>query len=375
MPESRGRQQAPQARVVIFATSIRNPFVEAWLGVILSAGARAVVLVDAEQGHAPDLPEWLDALAIHTRSSSREVLPWRERVEAALDGVPDTIFYWWGIGLLTNRLPRNAWPDAHTCLCVDTYPNASVPLTEVRERYRGMRELAGVHSVVVTSERMSEMLSTRFRSLRSTPMLPVLSPFPLKSHYAGAPHTPEEEVRPRLCFTGRSDYLFSGSRRMRKDDLGAWLEHLMQNGLSIFVQDPTDVERRIMLERKGFLFYPRVSREGITDGTFAAMLSTFDGNLAYYSVMNATVARRVSTSLSTRFANALCSPTPIIVPPQAEFARDLFSTYPIGVCTDSVQEMRRVMLDSTDSRLCWHEAHAEWAGERYGPDLVAMWSK
>jgi hypothetical protein len=354
-------------RLLIFCDSLQNPFVEAWVITWLATHSQVVVLADIAKSETADFPQEFENRVVYTRKQDGTIWNgWRERAEEVLGGQPQALFYWWGLALLSNRTAIRAWPSARVISCVDTLPNASRWITEVREIGRAFSRIRDVDAFVVTSQRMADLIRAEFPSARRKPMEIVLSPFPLRAHSGGVGRSsvPRDDEAQRLCFTGRSDYLFAGQRKMGKDDLGSWFRQLLHAGFEIHVQEPNEREQRRVLGREGLNFYPRIKRSGLLNGEFADLIAAFDGHLVYYQVGNSTIARRVATSLSTRFATGVCSSTPMITPPEAIFAIDFFEQHRIGFASRSGEEIaERLLVDGGRMRSTWREDHLSWSGE------------
>lgn len=352
-------------RVAIFCSSLKNPFIEAWVKTWEAAGAVVAVLANVSASESSDTPGYLRERVVHfDAADSGSRWQWTTQLEAILGGPPTALFYWWGLAALNEKAPIKAWPSAKVVLCVDTYPNASRFLTELREVALSALSIGMVDAFVVASEEMADLLVRRFPWIRGKVMHSVVSPFPLASHTSVREPNRNQSEKLRLCFTGRSDYLHSGSLKMGKDDLGLFLDNFINEGIDIFVQTPTDIDHRRRLTNLGYSFYRDVPRDEILNGGFADMISQFDGHLVYYEMANPTIARRVSTSLSTRFATGVCSSAPIIVPPEATFAVNFLSKNPIGFASRDPDFISgRLSERGAEMREYWAGSHRTWAGE------------
>lgn len=352
-------------RMAIFCSSLKNPFIEAWVKTWEAAGAVVAVLANVSASESLDTPDYLRERVVHfDAADSGSTRQWKMQLEAILGGSPTALFYWWGLASLAEKAPIKAWPSAKIVLCVDTYPNASRMLTELREVALSALSIGIVDAFVVASEEMAELLTRRFPWIRGKVMRSVVSPFPLASHASAGASNKKHSEKLRLCFTGRSDYLHSGSIKMAKDDLGLLLDKFISAGIDVFVQAPSDDDHRRRLTSLGYSFYRDVPRNDLLNGKFADMISQFDGHLVYYEIANSTIARRVSTGLSTRFATGVCSSTPMIVPPDATFAVNFLSKNPIGFASSDPYAVSRTLMERGDEmRAHWAANHRTWAGE------------
>jgi hypothetical protein len=354
-------------KVLIFTASLANPFLDAWVRAFVLAGASVVVLRLDHDALVPQVGGEL-AECLVLGDSTLPSKKWQLAVEQQLDGEPDVIFYWWGIQSLTDRRARAAWPESKVVLCVDTYPNAAFAVTELREVIRGRRLLSDIDGYVTTSDQMTTLLVRRFHGLADVPVFAALSPFPLSAHAAQPASRPDRELS--FCFIGRSDYLYSSDPRMAKDRLGPWLEEFLRRGVAVHLQRPVDGRGADQLLARGFVLYEQLPRTSILDGRFSNHIASFDANLAMYAVVNPTLRRRVASGLSTRFANAVGAPSPVVVPPDATFARRFFEKVPIGFASNRHDEiMLRVARDGEEMRQVWASQHESWSADSTAQEL------
>jgi hypothetical protein len=346
--------------VVIHLNTLANPFAEAWLDAFDAAGVPALLLADVDPSEIALLPVQYRQRVVLMDARGR----WSSDVENRLDGAPAAVFEWWGFGALSRRAPKERWPNARRVLCVDTYPNASRLVSEVREATRALPHLSGVDAFVVTSEEMRDSIRHRFPPLVSRASFHIVaSPFAKKSHAQTSHHLLAPQ--PRLIFTGRSDHIGVASRNMAKDDVSTLLGGFLAAGARVFVQEPRSEAHRETLLRDGYDFYPHVERAGITSGTYAEMLSSFDGHIVAYAVTNNTLRRRVRSGLSTRYATALCSPSPMIVTADSTFAARFVADREIGVVHDrdperTIESLSRVQAHAREA---WWAGHDAWTAE------------
>jgi hypothetical protein len=292
-----------------------------------------------------------------------------------LGGDPEVVVLWWGWGA-ARHVPElvRAYPAARFVLCIDTFPNASMVGTEIRElavAQRARRRLAGL---ITTSGQMTDAVHRRVPWSRGIPTLEWSSPLPLEAH---APKTcekdearPRDGEEPRLIFVGRSDYLFAKTRRMGKDDVGETLAAYSRAGARVYVRRPRSATAAASLQGHGFEFYPEFSNADVLSGTFAAYVGGFHGQLVLYRVANGTVRRRVANGLSTRWATGIASPAPVVVQTAARAAASFLEAVPIGVVGDSVEtNIDELLTRQLQMRQCWWNTHEKWSAKGMGATL------
>lgn len=352
-------------------SSVRNPFVEAWMRLIASTGAEAALVVASSDLRRHGLPQDVLERTFWLGGGARTAKPALALIEEQLGGPPDSVFIWWGFGELRRDAQLELWPKARRILCVDTYPNASVPATELREWFRAQRGVHRLAGLVVPSPEMARMLRRRFVMARHLPILPIPSPFLANTH--ASTQDPVPGSRPRTVFIGRSDFLFSSDPRMAKDAVGPDLERMVRAGIAVDVRDPGEDDARDRVIDAGFGLYESHDRDVFGDSRFSDFLASYHGVVAGYRVANRTIHRRVSNGLSTRFSNALGAPAAILVPRGARFAENFFERRPIGFTLDPGGDLELIgerILGH--SRRTWWDHHDSWAGEAVVDPLTAM---
>lgn len=344
--------------VVIHVNTLANPFVEAWIDAFDVNDIPCVVLANVPTTDVKLLPIGYQSRVV------RETDQWKRRVEDALGSSPAAVFEWWGLGSLDRSAAHSAWPAARRVLCVDTYPNASRPSSEFREWALALRGIRSVSDFVVTSPQMATMLKTRFRPLLGGARFHTIpTPFARRSHTSILP--PERAGKPSLIFTGRSDFLARALKRMAKDDASHTLDAFIAAGARVAVQRPRSPGDERRLEDRGYEFYPFAPRDAIGNGQYADMISSYDAHLVLYNVNNSTIARRVSTGLSTRFATGLCASAPMIVPREATFAIDFAVRrgFALGLASSVSGTLADLEANQQSMRQAWTSSHHEWTAE------------
>lgn len=282
---------------------------------------------------------------------------------AATKFTPDVVFVWWGLGMVSAELGylQETFSDVPLVLCVDTYPNASVLATEIREWARFRPRRRDVAGFVTTGAAMTEMLRHR-RLIGGQPTLELTQPLPLGAHASTEPGAPVDAHT--MLFSGRSDYLYSRDRRMAKDALGKTLERFMRAGMQVTVQEPLDGPSRSFLEERGYAFYPRFSNDAMVDGQFSDFTAGFECQLVSYEIPSGVIRRRVDNGLSTRWAFGLASPAPLVAPEASSMARAFLATHPVGVAADDPDRvMSELGRRAGAMRTYWHQNHQTWSAE------------
>jgi hypothetical protein len=117
---------------------------------------------------------------------------------------------------------------------------------------------------------------------------------------------------------------------MKKDNVSEILTKLQNSGADIFLRESGNEIADQKLIGKGFRVYRNHDRESLTNGSFSEFLDGFSGQLPIYNLSNSTIVKRVSNSLSTRFAQGICSSTPVLVQYEAVFAREFVERHKTG---------------------------------------------
>lgn len=364
-----------KVRVLILTNGARNPFLEAWVACIRSSGARVAVLLDTRRMRDDYVPDVLFADTVVVPADGGT--DWIRAVHERLEGDPDILFDYWGMATLLNTIGTRTWPKARRVVCVDTFPNASRRRAEVRDVVQSNALLHRADGLTVASRAMAR--SVRRATLGRSSGLPasvVYSPFPASAHADGSHGRSYADGTLSLCFTGRSDFLFSQDPRMAKDAVGPYLQGFIERGAEMSVLDPGDERIAAELRNRGFRFYSSVSRSGMTSGDFARTISPFHGHIVTYAQAGPVVRRRVENSLSTRFATAVCAPTPIVAPRASGFVDEFFDRNPIGFRADDPDEiLQRLRSDGPTMADAWRTGHDRWTGEAYGPALAEQWER
>lgn len=319
--------------VVVEASSLINPLAEAWRRAFEAVGAESTgALIGSEE--AASSPAWLPVDEIGT--------------------APHCIVSWWGLAAEEHSVLAERFPSARHVVIVDTYPNASRPLTEVREWLRAKRRGSRADLYICYSNEMVKMLDQR-RLVGPAKALPLLQPFDITMH--------RDSTSPdilSIIFTGRSDLLFSATQKMAKDALGPLLCAYQSRGFEITVADPGNVNRDVLIE-KGFRLYPRMTNSEVLDGCLASEIAAHSFQLCTYAVTNSTIGRRVNNGLSSRFALGVTANTPVIVSPAAGSSARFVRENKIGLVDDDPMAVARAASQLDQMRANWRDRHAAWS--------------
>lgn len=344
---------------------------DAWIEFIIMSESELVVVAEVEYGEIFKIPEsYRDLLVIKSPRSA-----WKEKVEEMFGGTPDVIIYWWGLHSLLRRDLYEVWRDARLALIVDTFPNASHKLTEFREVVRARKYLGLVNTFIVSSFEMKEDLRRVFHSsIQDSNFIVITSPFSLRNHFGrysdeetSSSDNAKRGISPSIIFLGRSDYFYSGVRRMLKDDIGPQLIRLIKNGARVTVRNTGDTGLNNILLEEGFNFYESFDRESMTNGNFSRFVSTFDAQIPIYNAHNSTIRKRVANGLSTRFVQGICSDTPLIIQNESTSGINFIRSHDTGkVMTKNLGEVLNSLLENQSlMRKNWKEKHVSWASESF----------
>jgi hypothetical protein len=353
-------------KIVFFVNSLDNPFVDAWYDFLSLTGVKFVILAQVGSDNSEELPVRMRESVIRLT----ENMEWRKHVEDKLEGPPDVVIYWWGLLSVLRAEPRLAWPSSFVSVVVDTFPNASRKSTSYLESLMAINAIRFVDLFIVTSEEMKSDLQITFgRIVDSANFLIIKTPFTLKNHSnISTIQSANELNKPlELIYLGRSDYLFSDELRMRKDDTSKLLMNFKDAGATISLRESGNAILDLKLEDRGFRIYKSFSRDSMTNGKFTSFLDNFSGQLPVYNLANSTIVRRVSNSLSTRFAQGVCSSTPIIIQHQAKFAKEFVDEHETGLYLneDADQTLSELVRLGPNLRKNWKRNHKLWASETH----------
>lgn len=323
---------------IVVVASTRNPLGVTWILGLSEMGARLAVVDlderawDAETRKSVGIPE---ALTIIPLSSAFDSVS-KTRVLESI-GSPDVVFGWWGSKVLGPMQAIQAvFPESRSIHCLDTLPDASILLTELREFARLLLRRKMADGFIYYSEAMKDRFERMFRSVRNSPSAVMVEPFLLRSYGMETEHLPRSDCsQPRVIFSGRGDHLWTENFRMKKDALGPQLTELADLGVDVYVPDNADTRGH-----PNVFNYPRFSEADLIGGTFSTFVSTFDAHLAIYNEHNSTIRRRVAVGLSTRLAFGLTATAPLAVTTTSTFVEDLQREAPFAMRFKDIPDLR-----------------------------------
>jgi hypothetical protein len=332
-----------RVRLALEVTSLTNPLAEGWRRTFEIAGydVHGVVLGDLED---PDQlpPGWTHVSRVGRASF-------------------DVVASWWGLASARHSiLARNS--RARHVVIVDTYPNASRLLSELREYWAFQRDVRSHPDVLLCySDEMARALRRRLIGWSRAHIASMLQPFPLAMH--------RDRTRPAkrddgVIFTGRSDLLLARDTSMAKDALGDLLQSIVGLGIPVTVQEPADIDLRLKLKTLGFSFYERLTNDEILDGTLGSIINQHGAQLCLYNNANSTISRRMRNGLSSRFAVGVTANTPALVPAVATSSARWVEQHGVGAPIDTAREVADyVGLESHAPFDRWRTEHADWSSE------------
>ncbi|WP_155832150.1 hypothetical protein [Gordonia alkanivorans] len=338
--------------MLVIAGSTRNPLAEAWRMSFEVAGYKAIGICSGDLG--PDLNE--------------DWTTWERLSDlVSLDSVC-CLVYWWGTEFFSRQLIPPRFSEARKVLIVDTFPNASILATEVREVKYLLASKRRADCLVTYSDEMATSIR-RFPSWGNSPeVVSLMQPYPLSCHSADGSSNLIQNPR-SVVFTGRSDLLFSDDFRMRKDRLGPFLIELMALGFGVTVGETEDSDTNSLLRDYGFRLYDRLTNSEVLSGRLCKIIEESAIHLTSYNLCNSTIRRRVNNGLSSRFSLGVCARTCQAVPKEAKGASKFVLDHGIGFSFDSPDNFVRDVDFLEGCRRNWSISHKSWSAEGSINDL------
>ncbi|MEE3851348.1 hypothetical protein VZC37_13465 [Gordonia sp. LSe1-13] len=346
--------------MVIVSASLRNPLAEAWRRSFEVAGFETIGVLSSGTPSPCD-SRWTS---------------WRGLLERVEVGRISCIIFWWGTQYFAAQTIPPELSKIRKVLVVDTYPNASVLSTEIREQYYLMLARRRADCFVVYGDHMHTAIETAPRVKRLPDIVALMQPYPLATHSAST-GSPKLRDTNSVIFTGRSDLLFSDNPRMRKDRMGPFLESLLDLGFSVTVSDTGNPSENASLSRRGLSLYSRMTNSDVLDGKLSEVIDNYAIHLAGYNVNNRTIERRVKNGLSSRFSLGICARTCQAVPKEAKSAVEFVQQHGIGFAYASPSDFVRTIEFLKGCLDNWDSSHHKWSAEAqvdslrriaYGPD-------
>lgn len=167
-------------KVVFYSNSIDNPLIDAWLDFLALVHIDFVYVAEIEDSDLAKVP-----IRFRNRLVVKDVLNfWKFEAEQILGGSPDVVIYWWGLHSLQRHDVYRFWSKSRFALIVDTFPNASRRVTELREIVKAKKLLLEVDTLIVSTYEMKRSLEQIFSSsIKNANLCVVPSPFGLKSFW------------------------------------------------------------------------------------------------------------------------------------------------------------------------------------------------
>jgi hypothetical protein len=339
-------------KIIVETNCLVNPLADAWVRAFKAAGLSVVGLMRSRDPVPSALAEnWVAGMETP-----------RAEIEARLGGRPEARFAWWGLGFAAGHSIEATYPRIRSVLCVDTYPNASRPSSEVREWLLASCETRRWARYVCYTDEMAEMIGRRLPGHIKSRTAVILQPFAMETHATVDRYQPNKFAH-SVIFTGRSDFLFSSDRRMAKDALGKALKDYLSNGFTVTVQRPSEPNAERALSALGFMMYEPFNHAQMLDGTFSNFISEYGCQLALYNECNTTVRRRVRNGLSSRFALGLTSPSPLVISRGAVGPQRILESRGVGMAVTGPSELKERWPELQEMRQQWHATHGEWSAE------------
>ncbi|MGK7922756.1 MAG: hypothetical protein AB4080_22410 [Trichodesmium sp.] len=298
----------------------------------------------------------------------------------ALGGKPEVLFGWWGSPILEPlKEIHQCFPEAKTVVCVDTLPNASNLLTEIREITRFWQANSFINGYIFYSQKMAELFWKRTPAAKKKPYLNLIEPF-LKNAFAkdeeeniNIPKLERFDNSPHIIFTGRADKLWSQDFRSKKDAVGLFLGQIAERGVHVFILEVGDTKGIPNLH-----LYPEFSNAELFTGKFAQYISQFDAQLVIYNESNGTFRRRTATGLSTRLAFAMTATSPVVVTTNSKFVEEYWGDTPFGFTFENVDDLVASLGDRellTLLRQNMKKVHLSYAFESQANRLIDFFQK
>jgi hypothetical protein len=339
-------------RVIVETDNVINPLADAWVRAFKASGLSVVGLMRSHDPVPAALAEnWVAGVEV----------PHAE-IESRLGGRPDVRFAWWGLGFAAGHSINATYPEIRSILCVDTYPNASRPSSELREWLLASRDTRRWTRYVCYTDEMAQMIDRRLPGRGKSKTIVIVQPFETQTHATVDRYESNGLVQSAI-FTGRSDCLYTSGRRMQKDALGKILQDYLSNGFSVTVQRPSEPNAERALRTVGFKMYEPFNHSQMLDGTFSNFISGYGCQLALYNEWNTTVRRRVRNGLSSRFALGLTSPSPLVISQGAIGPRRILESRGVGMAVTGPLELKERWPELQNMRQQWRTTHGEWTAE------------
>lgn len=209
---------------VLVLAGLGNPLATNWVHGLETIGCTVAVVNWRQQPTtSAELVRWgFSANAPITQAYGHLTVHTTRRIVTILDGEPDLLFGWWGSPILPAIVEaKKVFRKAKALLCVDTLPNASTLVTEIRELGRFLATDHLIDAYVFYSSAIRKHFERVVPRSRGKPAIQMIEPF-LESAFADELSFREVNVltrfddRPHIIFTGRAYKLWTSDPRFKK---------------------------------------------------------------------------------------------------------------------------------------------------------------
>ncbi|MFB2768847.1 hypothetical protein ACE1AT_06075 [Pelatocladus sp. BLCC-F211] len=335
-------------RVLIIA-SLANPTCTNWIYGLKSLGYNVAVL---DWRKSPATQSELENWGFKEENKIPIINIWddfplekQQEVEKCLGGLPDALFSWEGALILKPLLRvKRIYTIAKVIHRINSYPSALNEFTEFRLNWRYQNANPLIDGYIFYSETQRHLFLKKIPTAANKPYLVMVAPFFKKAFSSNniqdytVPKLERFDGNPHIIFTGNSRELWNNNflQNQHRDALGKFFKQLAKCNVHIFIH-PQGNTRNI----SNLHLYPDFSNEDIFTGRFAQYISQFDAHLVMYNEYNSTIRRWVSSGLSTRFAYALTSTTPLAVTKTSKFVEEHWKGTPFGFTFSDIDNLAK----------------------------------
>lgn len=316
-------QHLPFSSLKILACMyLGNPISLAWVRLFRELGAEVTLFDPRDYELTPQRrDDWAipDNLVVYTATGRETLRAQLAKLAVEMPNPPDLGFTWWGSELLpvTKGLREN-FPTTPVIHCVDTLPDARSILGEVKEVCQYLYYNSYIAGYIHYSNFMLNRFLRVIPTSKNKRHVALVEPFHAGYCQSSRYELIRTSTEPYLIFTGRGNRLWSTEGHSRKDALGPFLKELASMGVRVYVESRADIHSIPNMHH-----YPHFSNKEVIDGTMNQYIAQFDVQLVAYNEFNSTIRRRVASGLSTRFAHAITTKTPMAISANSTFVAEL----------------------------------------------------